>query len=101
LNRPLPIRVTRRAAGEISEADAWWIRNRPDVPEALAEELQRAFELIAVQPRLGAIAGSSGLSGVRRVHLARIHYHLYYRVISDAIEVLAFWHTSRGGPPRV
>jgi plasmid stabilization system protein ParE len=101
LIRPLPIRVTRSAAGEISEAAAWWIRNRPAVSEALAEELERAFELIAVQPRLGAIAASSHLSGVRRVHLARIHYHLYYRVYSGAIEVLAFWHTSRGGPLRV
>lgn len=99
--RPLPIHVTRRAAREISEADSWWTRNRPAVPEALLEELKRAFELIAMQPRLGAMAASSSLSGVRRVHLARIHYHLYYRVMSGAIEVLAFWHTSRSDPPRV
>jgi plasmid stabilization system protein ParE len=71
------------------------------VPEAFLEELERAFELIAMQPRLGVLAGSSSLSQVRRVHLARIRYHLYYRVMSGAIEVLAFWHTSRSGPPRV
>ena len=71
------------------------------MPEALLEELKRAFELIAMQPRLGAMAASSSLSGVRRVHLARIHYHLYYRVMSGAIEVLAFWHTSRSDPPQV
>jgi plasmid stabilization system protein ParE len=100
LIRPLPIHVTRRAAREISEADSWWTCNRPVVPEALSEQLARAFELIAMQPRLGILAGSLSLSQVQRVHLARIHYHLYYRVMSGAIEVLVFWHTSRSGPPR-
>ena len=38
------------------------------------------------------------LPGVRRVHMARIHYHVYYRVADTppAVEVLALWHTSRG-----
>jgi hypothetical protein len=32
--------------------------------------------------------------------LARIRYYLYYRVTSDqAVEVLAFWHTSRADSP--
>ena len=35
-----------------------------------------------------------------RVQLRRIHYYLYFRVTGDSIEILAFWHTSRGsGPP--
>ena len=42
------------------------------------------------------------LTGVRRVHLARVHYHLYYRVTAEpAIEVLALWHTSRGASPEL
>ena len=36
-----------------------------------------------------------------RVHLSGVHYHLYYRVLPEAIEVLAFWHTSRGSVPSV
>lgn len=35
---------------------------------------------------------------MRRVHLARIHYYVYYRVAQsgNSLEILAFWHTSRG-----
>jgi hypothetical protein len=41
------------------------------------------------------------LRGVRRVHLARIRYHLYYRATSSAVEVLAFWHARRGTGARI
>jgi plasmid stabilization system protein ParE len=37
----------------------------------------------------------------RRLHLARIRYDIYYRVNEDLerVEVLAFWHASRGRQP--
>jgi hypothetical protein len=38
---------------------------------------------------------------VQRFHLSRISYHLYYRVRGDRVEVLAFWHASRGSGPDV
>jgi len=42
------------------------------------------------------------LEGIRRLHLARIRYYLYYRVASEpAVEVLAFWHTSRADLPNL
>lgn len=101
MSPPLPVRITATAARSIAEAGNWWVSNRPKAPEAFAEELERSFELIASQPSVGARAISAKLSGVRRVHLARIHYHLYYRVAGTplAIEVLALWHTSRGSTP--
>ena len=42
-----------------------------------------------------------GVAGVRRIHLTRIRYYLFYRVVSDpqAIEILALWHSSRQGTP--
>jgi plasmid stabilization system protein ParE len=100
---PLPIKVTRRAAREIKKASEWWNANRPAAPEALREEIERAFRLIALQPGVGARAANTKLVAVRRVHLSRVHYHLYYRVRSDpaAVEILALWHTSRGKGPRV
>jgi plasmid stabilization system protein ParE len=100
LKRRLPIRVARRAAGEIIEASDWWRNNRPDAPNAVREEIERAFDLISSQPNVGARALNVSLQGVRRVHLARIRYHLYYRVTPSAVEVLAFWHASRGTGPR-
>ena len=79
------------------EADEWWTVNRQKAPKAFAEELLRAFELIASHPDIGARAQNTNLPDVRRIHLARVHYHLYYRVVAapPAIEVLALWHTSR------
>jgi plasmid stabilization system protein ParE len=51
------------------------------------------------QFRNTARALDADLQGVRRVPLARIQYHLYYRATSLAVEVLAFWHEKRGTEP--
>jgi len=53
--RPLPIRVTRRATAQISEAATWWTLNRPAAPGAISEELERAFALIAATLALLAL----------------------------------------------
>jgi plasmid stabilization system protein ParE len=102
VKRPLPIDVSDLARTQIRAAEEWWRRNRPAAPTAIREELERASWLIAVQPGVGALARNVSLAGVRRLHLARIRYHLYYRLMMnpDRVEVLAFWHSSRGsGPP--
>lgn len=93
----LPLRITRRAAQEIGDASEWWNLNRPAAREAFRRAIERAFELISSQPSIGAVAANTKLSGVRRVHLSSIRYHLYYRVKDKprTIEVLALWHTSR------
>ena len=103
MTSPFPIKVTHRAAREITKACEWWDANRPAAPGAVRQEIVRVFRLIALQPGVGARAKNARLPGVRRVHLSRVHYHLYYRVRSDppAVEILAFWHTSRGTSPRV
>ena len=93
------IRVTRSAAAQIEEAAIWWAKNRPLVPRAIEEELERAFALLMLQPTIGARARNERLPGVRRIHLSRIQYYLYYRVSADDIDVLAFWHVSRGNSP--
>src|SRR4030042_1907417 len=57
---------------------------------------QAVLELISAQPQIGAKAANVKLAGVRRIHLSRIHYYLYYRVRGppEVVEVLALWHTS-------
>ena len=89
MSKLLAIRVARRAAAEIDGATVWWELNRAAAPGAIADEIERAFALIRSQPRIGALARNASLLGVRRVHLGRVHYHLYYRVVPDAIEILA------------
>ena len=86
---------------QIEEAAIWWSENRPYARRAIEEELERAFALLAIQPAIGARARNQRLTGVRRIHLSRIHYYLYYRVSVEAVDVIAFWHTSRASAPLV
>lgn len=101
MTSPLPVRITRRAAGEIKKASSWWDANRSKAPRAFKEDLQRAFDQLARQPLIGSPATNEKLPAVRRLHLSRIRYYLYYRVREDlpTIEILALWHTSRGSGP--
>lgn len=104
MTEPLPVEFTRRASAHTEAANLWWRQNRRQAPEALHEELERAVQLIALQPEVGATARNTKLSGVRRVLLSRVRYHLYYRVVDGPprlVEVLALWHTSRGSGPQV
>jgi len=95
----LPIKVTRRASEQIQTAARWWLANRPKAHEAFAEDLRGAFDLVARQPAIGARAADSRFGSIRRIHLSRIRYYLYYRARSARIEVLALWHSSRGEAP--
>jgi plasmid stabilization system protein ParE len=54
-------------------------------------ELERALQLLASQPSIGAQARNGTRAGVRRIHLPRVHYYLYYRVMSEpmTVEILA------------
>ena len=103
MSGPFPVRIVGSAARAILEAAAWWVANRPKAPDAFAVELERALQLLASQPSIGAQARNVKLVGVRRIHLPRVHYYLYYRVISEPtiVEILALWHTKRGTPPKL
>lgn len=79
-----------------------WTANRAKSPDAFVSDLENALKLLALHPGIGARATNINLENVRSVHLARVHYHLYYRVTPEpAIEVLALWHTSRADRPRL
>lgn len=97
----LSVKPTRRAAAQIRRASEWWRANRAKAPLALVEDVERAFELIALQPGVGARAGNAEAQGIRRVLLGRTGYHLYYKVNAKErrVEVLALWHTSREAGP--
>lgn len=99
MNTALRIEITGNAQAQISNAAAWWAQNRPAAPDAIRDELDRVLELLRLQPAIGTIARRATLSGVRRVTLSRVRYYVYYRVANDALQVLAFWHTSRGSEP--
>ena len=65
-------------------------------------KLQRILPIIAMQPLVGSQATNVKLEGVRRVHIRRIRYHIYFHVTGtpEFLEVVALWHSSRdSGPP--
>lgn len=100
----LPVVVSALAETQIRAAADWWRANRSKAPNAFREDLERATSLLAVQPDLGTRARNTTLGGVRRLHLTRLRYDLYYRAIEGPprrLEVLAFWHSSRGADPRL
>jgi plasmid stabilization system protein ParE len=97
------LRVGPRADRQIRAAAQWWTDHRTKAPDAFVDELEAAFALIEELPYAGEAVRHARVSGLRRVLLGRVRYHLYYRVSEDmvAVEVLALWHTSRGTPPRL
>ena len=97
----MKVRVTKRAHAQIDRAAQWWDENRDLAPKAFEEDLAKAFLLLGAEPGIGAPLLRSGAQGVRRLHLATIRYHIYYRLRGGEIEVLALWHTSRGVGPRL
>ena len=103
MSEPLHVEVSLLASGQIREAEAWWRVNRTKAPNAIREEFERAAGLAAVQPHVGTRARNVTLAGVRRLHLARIRYDIYYRVTETPrqLEILAFWHASRDSTPPI
>lgn len=102
MTEPLHVEFTDPAADQVREAETWWRLNRRAAPNAIREEIEHLLPIMALQPRIGARAKGVKLKGVRRIHIKRINYHLYYHVTGDPefLEVVALWHSSRGsGPP--
>jgi plasmid stabilization system protein ParE len=77
---PLEFFVTRRAAREIERIVQWWAVNRPKAPGAVRRDLQAALDLLLVRPGIGTRVTEASSPDVRRFHLDRIRYWVYYRV---------------------
>ena len=94
-NRRVPLDLETICAKAIEKEPGLRYRSAAD----MRDDLDRILQLLRVQPAIGTIARRATLSGVRRVTFSRVRYCLYYRVADDALQVLAFWHTSRGSEP--
>ena len=101
MTRPLPVNIVSSTVLAIEEASVWWEANRPKAPGAFFEELERGLQLISQQPEIGARVRDIELAGVRRIHLSKVRYFLYYRIVSEpeTVEVIALWHANSGSKP--
>jgi plasmid stabilization system protein ParE len=91
------VRVKSRAAREIEAA----AQCRPAAPGAIRSDLKAAFELLSEQPGIGARVENSRHPDTRRLHLARTRYFVYYRTNGPFLDIVAFWHSSRGQEPKI
>jgi len=95
----LTLRVAARAAGEVERAEQWWLDSRPAAPNAFRADLLGAVTLLLRQPGGRVKVANTKLRGVRRLHLGRIRYFVYYQLRGAELVVLSVWHTSRGKGP--
>lgn len=95
------LRFTVRAADEIERADSWWREHRPAAPDAVRQDLERTLNVLLAQPGIGQRVMNARLVGVRRIHIDRIHHHVYYRVAGEELVVLRFWPSQRLKRPRL
>jgi plasmid stabilization system protein ParE len=97
----LTIEVTPRALAQLERAARWWALNRPAAPGAIAADFDAATRLLAFEPGVGARCGSDRRPDLRRLHLERVRYHIYYITRAGRLVVLAFWHSARGTGPKL
>lgn len=93
------LHIVPTAKRHIRAATEWWSLNRQAAPTLFVDELERAFRLIVAQPEIAPMARDTNAKDVRRFHLVRTHYNVYYRYRNDVVEVLAVWHARRGTGP--
>ncbi len=93
----MSIRYTKRARQELRQAAQWWLENRQESADAFERELWHAFYILLAHPHMGQQIAH--LKNVRRLHVSRLNYFLYYRPDSNGLLILALWHTSRGADP--
>lgn len=61
----------------------------------------RIFALLSTQLGIGVPERRGRIPGLRGLKLSQIDYYILYRATGGVLEVLAFWHTSRGGQPKL
>jgi plasmid stabilization system protein ParE len=97
----LPLRFSQAAFRQIDAADSWWRENRPANPDLFMRELQAALAQIRSFPTIFASLEDARLPGLRRLLIPRSRYFIYWTVSTEAVEILAVWHTSRGRDPKL
>ena len=76
---------------EAVEAQDWYEREAPGLGARFRAELDRQVERILANPFQFPVM----LADIRRAHLRRFPYGLYFRPLDDAIYVIACFHSSR------
>jgi toxin ParE1/3/4 len=79
------------AQADLLETRDWYERQQQGLGEAFADSVDQIVDRIEAMPQMYAVV----FRDVRRGKLRRFPYLIYYRVLSDRIEVIAVLHASR------
>ena len=82
---------TPEAEAELTDALDWYATNAP----LAVPQLRAALKSLALRLRESPLAFPAGPRDTRRARVHRFPYILIYRVGADAVNVIAFFHTSR------
>jgi len=79
------------AQADLLETRDWYERQQQGLAEAFADSVDEAVDRIEAMPQMYAVV----FRDVHRGRLRRFPYLIYYRVLTDRIEVIALLHASR------
>jgi plasmid stabilization system protein ParE len=87
------LRVVLRPETEADlwQARDWYWQDNAELAAAFVDSFDAIIARIEAMPELYAVA----LKNIRRGKLRRFPYLIYYRVLSDRIEVIGVFHGSR------
>jgi plasmid stabilization system protein ParE len=87
----LPVVFRSEAEVDVLETRDYYERQRSNLGEQFADALDEVVSLIAAQPELFAVVFRT----VRRTKLRRFPYVIYYRLLTDRVEIIAVLHGHR------
>lgn len=87
----LPLFVRPEAQADLLEARDWYNGQRSGLGQQFIDSVEEILAQVQTQPEILAPA----FKEVRRGKIRRFPYVVYYRTLSDRIEILAVLHGSR------
>jgi plasmid stabilization system protein ParE len=87
----LPIVLRAEAQAEFDEAFDWYDAQRIGLGPEFAAEIQKVFDVIAVNPLIHRVV----FADVRKSVVRRFPFCIFDRPHANRVEVLAVFHTSR------
>jgi plasmid stabilization system protein ParE len=87
----LRVVFTQAARAEVGEAVAWYEDRHLTMAELFTGSLDQVVNRIAENPSQFPVIHK----GLRRALLRRFPYGVFFRVLSDQVQVIAVLHTSR------
>ena len=93
--------LTAPAARQLNDAREWWLANRDKAPHAFDQDVAALLGFLEERPELVGRPFENHAS-IRRVHLQRIRYYLYFQIMpeDDRVLILAIWHERRIHVPK-